>query len=147
MSNLVLHYETEIIPLLQSAITSALENEVADAVVNILKESARENIYERYTPHGNHPYERRWSYLKDESYETFVQGNVLTVKENVTGQGLAGNNLGEIIEAGTPYEWAWSDIFKQQPFPRPFFSSAIENALNNGTIEAALKRGLNRQGY
>ena len=147
MGQLLLNYETVLLPKLESAITDALANEVSDAIVEVLKQSARENIYDRYTPHGMHPYERRWSYIKDESYETFAQGNTLIIKENVRGQGNAGNNLGEIIEAGTPYEWVGSDIYKQQPFPIPFFSSSIDEAINDGTIESALMRGLERQGF
>ena len=147
MASLVVQFEAEFMPLFQAALTDALEHEVSDAVVNILKESAMDNIYSRYTPHGENPYQRRMSFIHDESYETSVQGNVLTVKENVTGQGLAGDRLGEIIEAGTPYEWTRSDIYKNQPFPRPFFSSSLEDGINNGTIEAALKRGLERQGF
>ena len=147
MGKLLLHYETEILPMLESAITNALSSEVADAAVNLLKESAMENIYSKYTPSGIHPYKRRMSYIHDDSYETIAQGNTLTIKENVIGQGSAGDHLGEIIEAGTPYEWTRSDIFKMQPFPRPFFSSALEDGLNDGTIEAALKRGLERQGF
>lgn len=144
MGVLMTEYEGRIVPNLMNAISNALANEVAQTAVALIENSASENIYAAYAPSK---YKRRFSYLHDESYMTEVSGTELTVSEHVTGVGNAGDNLGEIIEAGFPYEWEHSRIYAQQPFPREFFRVALEEGISNGSIRDAIERGLTRQGF
>ena len=142
-------YETEIVPKLKEAMADAIRTEVASTCVDLIQKSAQENMYNKYTPSGAHPYERRYSYLDDNNYQITIGGewgNELTISEHIKGQGFA-ENLTEAIESGDKYEWVWSNIFIKQPFPRPFFNVAIEEGISDGTIEKALENGLRRQGF
>lgn len=144
MGVLMTEYEGKIIPNLMDAISNALATEVAQTAVALIENAASENIYAAYTPSQ---YKRRYSFTRDESYNTEVSGTELTISEHVTGTGRAGDNLGEIIEAGFPYEWEHSRIYFHQPFPREFFRTALEEGINNGAIRDAIERGLTRQGF
>lgn len=144
MGVLMTEYEGKIFPNLMDAISNALANEVARTAVTLIENSASENIYAAYAPSK---YKRRFSFMHDESYDTEVSGNELTISERVSGVGNAGENLGEIIEAGFPYEWEHSRIYESQPFPREFFRIALEEGINSGAIKDAIERGLTRQGF
>lgn len=143
---LTVEYETVIFPQIAKSVEDALRIEVASKCVNLITESARVNMYDKYVSHAASPYERRGSYLNSDNYTTDVNGNTLTISEEIHGQGKA-LNLTEALEEGTSYEWTKSEIYAMQPFPRPFFGKAIDDGIASGEIEAALRNGLTRNGF
>ena len=140
-STLMDDYETLVFPKISKAVENTLQNEVAQKCVDLIVESARTNLYGAYTTHALHPYERRESYLHKNEYTTEVNGHTLIISENIHGQGKA-ENLTEVLEAGTPYEWAKSEIYRKQPFPRPFFGKAIDDGIASGELDTALSNGI-----
>ena len=127
---------------LDGAIADALGNEVADEARDCVREAAYEEVYDAYAPEF---LSRRMDSggLSDPANTiTTAAGTTLTV-ENVTGlQNLWGGNdtspLTPIVTAGVPAY--------HMPFPRPFMDGAAEK-LRSGRAQAALRRGLARQGF
>lgn len=141
-----IEYETRIVPELYRAIDNALENEVKDTVLQALEFSAMRSIYMAYTPEPLFQESRRYSFMQNESYETEVSDNKLTIKAVVYPQNLfsrigstkwAMADLGDVVAKG--------DVSWMQPFERPWMNEGIE--ANTAQIEAALKSGLERQGF
>ena len=146
MGVFTIDYETRIVPELYRAIDNALENEVKDTALQALEFSAMHSIYMAYTPEPFFQESRRYSFMQDESYETEVSDNKLTIKAVVYPQNLfsrigstkwATADLGDVVAKG--------DVSWMQPFERPWMDEGIE--ANMAQIEAALKRGLERQGF
>lgn len=135
----IIDYETDIRPMLNAAITSALMNEVKDAAIDAIEDSAQTRVYEAYSPKF---YSRRFSAERDFSYSWDVGGNRLTITymampQNLFGGAFYADDLGDIIASGNKTY--------HMPFPRPWMDEGIQD--NIGNIEAALGRGLERQGF
>lgn len=132
------------IAMLDSAIDSALENEVADAARKCIAHSAENNVYTAYTPKVL--YSRRGSaggLSAEANIQATAGGKELTVR-NATGlQNLYGGGrqeiLTNIVESGS-YSY-----HMQLAGPRPFMEEA-KDLLMNGPGQQALHAGLARQG-
>ena len=138
MGAFTLEYETVIRPNLEAAIDDALRNEVKDAALYAIKDSAITQVYMAYKPKF---FSRRYSLVDDDSYKCEVQGNKLTITYTGELQNLWGNthheDLGDVIAQG------WKSF--HMPFERPWMNEGVE--VNMAQIESALKRGLERQGF
>lgn len=147
MGVFTLDYETNIRPGLEMAITDALRNEVSAIVIAQAEASALERVYNAYDPTE---YTRRESLLDDDAYTAVANGNELTLYAHVDGNTMQPwPNMGDItdiIATGIGYRWKNSEIYRTKQ-PRPWMDEAIEKGLADGTIEAALQAGLNRQGF
>ena len=138
MGAFTLEYETVIRPNLEAAIEDALRNEVKDAALYAIKDSAITQVYMAYKPKF---FSRRYSLVDDDSYKCEVQGNKLTITYTGELQNLWGNthheDLGDVIAEG------WENF--NMPFARPWMDEGVQN--NMQSLEAALKAGLERQGF
>lgn len=138
MGAFTLEYETVIRPNLEAAIEDALRNEVKDAALYAIKDSAITQVYMAYKPKF---FSRRYSLADDDSYKCEANGNTLTITYTGELQNLWGNthheDLGDVISEGL-------ENFNM-PFPRPWMDDGVQG--NMPSIEAALKRGLERQGF
>lgn len=147
MGVFTLEYETKIVPELHMAIDNALDNEVKDVALQALEFSAMHNVYMAYTPDPFFQESRRYSFMQDESYDVPpAKDNTLTITAVVHPQNLFSRlgstkwsdaDLGDVVENGY--------VTWRQPFARPWMDEGIE--ANMAQIEAALKRGLERQGF
>jgi hypothetical protein len=138
MGIFTLTYETEIKPRLELAISNALENEVKDAALYAIKDSAITQVYMAYKPKFFH---RRYSLVDDDSYKCEIEGNRLTITYTGELQNLYGSSHGE--DLGDVIAQGWDSF--HMPFPRPWMDEGIEN--NIPLLENALKSGLERQGF
>lgn len=144
MGVFTIEFETNVLPGLKEAIDDALANEVKDAAVKALRESADKRIYS-YVASDFFKEHRRFSFsdqYNDESYISEVSDNALTITAYAPLQQLFGGrkrteDLGDVIAFG--YENFY------QPHERPWMDEGIEE--NIPQIEAALAEGLRRQGY
>lgn len=144
MSVFTLEYKTVIKPKLEAALSDALKNEVAKVLTDEAEKSAKENVYDAHDPIFD---SRRYSFLKDNSYYTEVNGNAITITATAHLQNLWNENgnyddpseLSDIVELGI--------VNYYMPFARPWLDKAIENGLANGRIDAAIEAGLKRQGF
>ena len=133
---------------LQSKINSALKNEVSTTSRETLKKHIQTDVYDQYTSQAAEPYIRRYDQgglLDDENIETvMIDDNTLMI-ENTTTNDKFRKYIPEIIESGTGYTWINSEIYRNQPYPRPFVERTFEE-LASGVAREALKKGLIRQG-
>lgn len=136
MKDFILEYETIIKPQIDAAVEDALKNEVADAALQALHDSAQQRVYDAWTPTIDN---RRYSLLdKKGTYNCVVQGNTLTITAQTSFQGTqTSDDLGDVIEKGLKNY--------RMPFPRPWMEEGIQDNLT--AIEAALEVGLTRQGF
>lgn len=128
---------------LNPAIENALEHEVADEARLAIKDAAEERVYEAYKPRFYSRRKEDGGLIGPNNILCQVSGDTLTIS-NVTGlQNLWGGDdaslLTPIVEDGVP---AYN---MQKAGPRPFMDYAKELLLG-GRADAALRRGLERQG-
>lgn len=135
----IIDYETDIRPRLDAAITSTLMNEVKDAAIDAIEESAQKRVYEAYSPKF---YSRRFSAERDSSYSWDVGGNHLIITytamlQNKFGGSFYTDDLGDIITSG--------DSRFHMPFARPWMDEGIVDGM--ASIENALRIGLESRGF
>jgi len=134
---------------LQDKIKIAMEDEVAKKSREVMKRHLITDVYDKYTPGGKLPYIRRYEdggLLDDSNIVTEMINDEILRIENITTDDFDKNRyLSKIIETGIGYTWKDSDIYKKQPFPRPFMENTADE-LENGNARDALKKGLKRQG-
>lgn len=125
---------------LDSAVSDALGNEVAQAAKEAIRDSAMQTVYSHQPQFVSRRMDRG-GLIDEENLICTVEGSTLTV-DNVTGlQNLWGGThtelLTPVVEAGDP------DY--NMPGPRPFMERA-EKELLSGKAQQALMQGLARQG-
>lgn len=147
---------------IEKAIENAMRNEVADVVRETIAQTARKYVYGKYSapvfrsrrgdPQGD-LYGRTTGGITDpNSVVIEVNGTELVAKDNPDWQQLWGGGgtgvgswrpekrLAEAIAEGD------SRYNMQEAGPRPFHDKAKEELISSGSVEAALRRGLRRQG-
>ena len=140
---------------LDTAIASAMEKDVFAAARDCIIASVFPNVYDKYTPHGKvMHYERRYDdggLADPENIERVGGGPTPTGYEieirNMTEGIDGGGPIDQIIETGMGYEWEGSDIYKKQPYPRPFYDAAEKMMIRDGYFENALMRVLQAEGF
>lgn len=121
------------------------------------------NVYNKQPPAVKHPYERRRSEggLQDPRNIVMVGGGATVTKTpgittiELEVQDIAkdedGLPVAEIIESGEGYHWENSRIYKWEhegrPLARPFHEEAEKMLIEDGSVEAALRSGLNALGF
>ena len=94
--------------------------------------AAYEYVYPFYTPTA---YKRRYAGggLGDPGNYEVKRGELtLTLINNTTGNGSQPGEswtsgfINDIIESGSGYGWRHSEIYQDQPYPRPFMQNAID---------------------
>lgn len=138
MGVFIFEYETVIRPNIEVAVEDTLRNEVKDAALYAIKDSAITQVYMAYKPKF---FSRRYSLVDDDSYKCETKGNKLTITYTGELQNLWGDShsedLGDVIAQG------WENF--HMPFERPWMDEGINSNLPQ--IEAALKAGMTRQGF
>ncbi len=128
---------------LDNAIDDSLENEVYDIAVEVMKEKIQERVYNQYTPTM---YVRRYDYgglLDDNNIRKKIYKSRHSINiKNMTDNGHTVN----VVESGTGYTWTESEIYRLQPYPRPFHEPAEDELINSGKAKKALIKGLRRNG-
>ncbi len=137
---------------IDALVENALRNEVAEAVKDAIVESARQNVYEAYTPVFESRRNGNGGILDRKSIDVEVRGNELIAKDNPDWQQLWGGH-GTGIGSWRPSTRLSEAIANgerrfnmHRAGPRPFHEKAKEELISSGAAEEALKRGLARQG-
>lgn len=134
MGVFTIQFDTVIMPKLEAAITDVLKNEVRDAALNAVEDSADSRIYGAYSSSGR----RRFSAMDDASYSWEVNGDTLKITYVAGFQGQnASGDLGDVIASGNSNY--------HMPFPRPWMDEGVQD--NIAKIESALKAGLESRGF
>ena len=137
----------EYIGKLKNAIDDTLVIDVAEEVVEHLKSSAQDRVYEAYEPSQ---YERRESLLKNENYERSSGNLELEISSLLEGNAdqppFDSGNITDVIETGVGYGWLNSTIARQM-LPRPFMEEGLQDSVRDGSAESALQQGLESRGF
>lgn len=103
----------------KSLVNQALAGEIAEMAKNEIAYMVETAVYPAYSPTE---YKRRGTGggLADKSLYEVTNGDMtLTVSDNRREVG--------VVESGIGYQWENSQIYKMQPFPRPYFEQAEQN--------------------
>lgn len=125
-------------------IGNVLKNEVAAKVTEVMQEEIKTTVYGNYSPTQ---YERQYydgGLLDDDNIETVLVNNNTLVVENTRND--HGRNVAQVVEEGIDYEWTNSQIYKEQPFPRPFTQNTFESLQKSNELKLSMKSGLNKSG-
>jgi hypothetical protein len=142
---------------LAQAIDNALQHEVMDKAKEVLSETIKSEVYDKYDPDPFFKSKRRMDNggLSDvRTMEAWVDNNTLYLYANAPLQNLWGgrgkdNGSGEkFAPANDILSFIVEDglVTYNQPFPRPFHEKAKDNFIYSGLAQAALLQGLRRQG-
>lgn len=127
---------------LNDKIRNALETEVKKVAVQTMQSEVVTSVYDKYTPTQ---YERTGGLAQEQNIKsTLINDNTLEI-ENVREDEETGRLVAPVVESGTGYTWKESQIYKRQPFPRPFVENTAKD-LEGGLAKKALADGLKRQG-
>jgi hypothetical protein len=132
---------------LQKRLYATLEDDVAQDMVNALKDRAQRDVYDVYEPKT---YERRYTLINDNAYRIDVSDRGLRITNTAQANAVRldgepslneGESVGAIVETGGPYEYD----FEYDNVPRPFFANAVKD-MRDGDFADSLRRGLKKRG-
>lgn len=137
-------------------IASALKNEVAEKVKDVMQDKVETEVYNAYTSHSDHPdkYVRRGEKggLKSRSnMKESVTDTTLTV-ENTTKMKDTGYELAGLVEYGNDKGYGEYDYYPAKNSegdfrkPRPFIDETKKSIESTGEHINAMRKGLKRQG-
>lgn len=132
--------ETEgIINDLNKAIVACLKGDISQIAGDCIQYRVeKEDVYPLYEPKQYVRREREGG-IADPSmygYDVDPSTNTLRVFDNRREVG--------VVEIGVGYQWTRSEIYGMQPYPRPYFSNAEQDIIEDGEAEAALIRAISK---
>lgn len=135
---------------LEKAIDSTMKTLVADSAKLAIQEAVFEYVYPLYDPTQYERREDSGGGLADiDAMEAEYDSKTKTLEVSNMSRGASDNDdalLTPIIEGGTGYTWKHSEIYKLQPYPRPFIKHA-EEIMAEGRYEDSLSQGLSVFGF
>ena len=136
---------------LEPFIKQAMEKVARDLVVRKVMESV-DWFYSQYTPGGDNPYQRRGESggLRDASnVDVKWYGDTLHVRNTAKTNASVGHDMGMVdqyVIPGDRYTWQSSNIYSMQPFPRDFYTKAVEFLVSGAEYRNAVKKELSSLG-
>lgn len=137
---------------IREKVETALEGDVSNKIVDKLEENAQSLVYDVYSPVV---YERRNSFLKDESYQIKKKKWKVEIKPVVEfSQAYATSNKGNDLAGLVNYGDGWNGHIYEYRYPhgappynkpRPFLDVTHEE-LNDGYYAELLKEALQSNG-
>ena len=102
--------------------------ETTELLAKYVMRKADKNVYGAYTPAQ---YERRFSFTNEDTYEVTTGRLSMDITSWARGEGKAGIRLTDVVEIGEGYEWIKSDIYRWQPYPRPFMAEGVDDFVDD----------------
>ena len=110
---------TDLFHEIEAGISDVMSSGHARTVLSeVMALAAQSNVYGAYSPTM---YTRRHTMDNPESYRVDASGLTITVENTRTEPYVF-----DIVESGTGYTWDKSEIYRMQPFPRPYTQQAID---------------------
>ena len=110
---------TDLFREIEAGIADVMSSGHARTVLSeVMALAAQSNVYGAYSPTMYH---RRHTMDNPESYRVDASGLTITVENTRTEPYVF-----DIVESGTGYTWEKSEIYRMQPFPRPYTQHAID---------------------
>ena len=103
-------------------------SETKELLQRYVMRMADKNVYGAYTPTQ---YERRYSFTNEDTYEVTTGRLSMDITSWARGEGKAGIRLTDVVEIGEGYEWTKSDIYRWQPYPRPFMAEGVNDFVDD----------------
>lgn len=138
---------------LDAAIADVMEHDIYNLALTSILAVIFPMVYDKYDSPAIEPYERRYDNggLSDPRNIKLVGSGPVPNGYYIEVRDLAkdedGLPLDEIIESGEGYHWKESQIYKKQPYPRPFYEAAEKFAVEGGWFANDLKKGLQDRGF
>lgn len=122
---------TDVFQDIEKGIVNVLADKgIQESGQEIFANATKELVYPYYQPTQ---YKRRMAgggLADPKNYEITSEGLTTTIINNTEsnyGQPKpSGGYINDIIEGGTGYEWEHSEIYEDQPYPRPFMDEATD---------------------
>lgn len=145
----------ELFDFLDESMDKALKKEVGNKVRKVMKDKIKTVVYQDEIKPKQ--YDRKYSHgglIDDKNIAITDEGQLKVGIEEIRTNDASDDrkapagtkNVAEIVEYGEGYTWVKSEIYKNQPHPRPFTQATIDELEKNEAHVDALKDGLNRQG-
>jgi hypothetical protein len=137
----------ELMAKLQEQVQDAVKNNVVETIKDVETEHIREDVYNTYTPTM---YQRRYEdngLIDGENMKEVIKKEDNTISLDITNDTLGNPDptvgyIDSIIESGEGYTWKNSEIYQEQPYPRPFTENTYKDLEENKQHVIALKEGL-----
>lgn len=123
---------------LQRQVNSSMEHEVANEVVNVVRDHVQTDVYDAYQPTGT--YVRQNQLLNNVKSELIEDGTIEITDVRTDG----GKNVTEIVEYGRGY--TWSPELDTEIGPRPFLENSIDDLSMNKQHVDTLRKSLINKG-
>lgn len=129
----------EILNRANQAIQGAMNAQIAEGAKGILSAAVKEIVYPNYEP-TEYVRRRDSGGLSDrDMYEVTEDGGGGDVHEIIVADNR--HEVG-VVESGTGYTWIHSQIYRMQPYPRPYFSYADARVEADPFFDFALEYAL-----
>lgn len=140
----------ELMVKLQEQVQDVVKNNVVETIKDVETEHIREDVYNTYTPTM---YQRRYEndgLIDKENMKEVIKKEDNTISLDITNDTLENQDypnadqdyIDSIIENGEGYTWKNSQIYQEQPYPRPFTENTYKDLEENKQHITALKEGL-----
>ena len=137
----------ELMAKLQEQVQDVVKNNVVETIKDVETEHIREDVYNTYTPTM---YQRRYEdngLIDGENMKEVIKKEYNTISLDITNDTLGNPDptvgyIDSIIESGEGYKWKNSEIYQEQPYPRPFTENTYKDLEENKQHITALKEGL-----
>lgn len=135
----------QLFKLIEDKIRETLKDDVRKESVKTMQKTIQEYVYNAYQSSADYPYQRKeynGGLIDSKNILAKVTGTTLLV-QNIRKDG--NRYVALIVEQGYPYDWVNSEIYRLQPYPRPF-TKITRTQLRDGGARKAMVRGLKRRG-
>ena len=134
---------------IQKQVTDALQTDVAEDTVELMKEHIQTDVYDKYEPTQ---YVRRMEdggLIDDDNYLIEDIDNGVKITNITRDNGYATPSdpdrlVTPIVESGVGYTWRKSKIYQMQPYPRPFVRNTAKD-LEEGKLKESMKKALEKR--
>jgi trans-2-enoyl-CoA reductase len=142
----------ELMVKLQKQVQDVVETDVVETIKDMEIEHIKQDVYDAYNPVVYDRRKENEGLIDRNNIKGTIQNENNTISVDVTNDTIenpdypptTGEYIDSIIESGEGYIWKNSEIYKNQPFPRPFTENTYEDLKNNKQHIQALKKGLNQ---
>lgn len=137
-------------------VADSLQKDVTNIVKETMSKHVKTDVYDTYKSNAVNKYERRGDSggLSDiRNYKSEINNIDKNLTEIFIYNDTKGNSsdgyrdIIPVIEYGEGYQWESSEIYKMQPYPRPFNENTASELRENNVISDTVKKVLKSKGY
>lgn len=147
---------SELFKSIKRDIDESLQKDVTNIVKETMSKHIKTDVYDAYKSNANNKYERRGDNggLSDtRNYKSKINNidknsTEIFIYNDTNGTSQDGyRDIVPVIEYGEGYQWESSEIYRIQPYPRPFNENTANELKENNVIPDTVKKALRNKGY